>query len=637
MKKAKKENALARLGITSALVLGLSVACIPAAVAYSTEKAGSAASAASDDAAVYEKTEVVYATLAADGAPEGVYVVNQFDVDTAGEVVDYGFYESVSNLTDQAPIGFEDGRASFDVPEGVFYYQGNADASDTALPWKVEVGYFLDGAASPAEDLAGKSGALRVHVKTSPAEGVDPAFAASYMLQITFTLNGDTTRDIEAEGAVIASAGRDRTVAFTVLPGRDADCTLAAQVTDFEMAGIQIAALPYSMAMEMPDTSGMTDQMQALSDAIGQLDEGASSLADGIGLLSAGADELAGGSDEFGAGLARLNANAGSLVAASDEINAALGQVGDALGGIDLSALDKLDLEKLDEIAASLPPLLDELAAALDRLASIVDALPAEYQAAYGKLASALQNLSGELSSLDAGDVAALRAATEGTDAAASAEDLIAVYESARAVAAAYDADAFANVGRGLESLEDIDIADSLERAADLLRSFSADLRELEEQGGISGKVAEIRLLVEGLVELSEEYGSFNSGLADFAAGLDELAGSYDSLNAGVSGTASGLGRLDAGTRELASGVSQLNAATINIPDAMRSEIEALMADYDFPEFEGVSFADSRNENTRAVQFVLTTAAVELPAPEAAEEPEEEEQGVIDRFFALFS
>lgn len=636
MKKAKKENALVRLGVTSALVLGLSVACIPAAVAYSTEGAESAASAAPEGAAVYEKTEVVYATLAADGAPEGVYVVNQFDVESAGEVVDYGSYESVSNLTDQAPIGFEGGRASFKASEGVFYYQGNAGASDAVLPWKVGVSYFLDGAAVPAENLAGESGALRVQVRTTPAEGVDPAFAASYMLQITFTLNGDTTRDIEAEGAVIASAGRDRTVAFTVLPGHDADCELVAQVADFEMAGIQIAALPYSMAMEMPDASGMADQMQELSDAVSQLDAGASSLADGIGLLSAGADELAGGSDEFGAGLARLNANAGNLVAASNEINAALGQVGEALGGIDLSVLDKLDLEKIDEVAASLPPLLDELAGVLDRLASIVDALPAEYQAAYGKLASALQSLSGELSSLDAEDVAVLRAATEGTDAAASAEELIAVYESARAVSAAYDAEAFASVSRGLESLEGADIADSLERAADLLRGFSTDLRELEEQGGVSGKVAEIKLLVEGLVELSEQYGSFNGGLGQFADGLDELAGSYASLNSGVSGTSSGIGRLDAGARDLASGVSQLNAATINIPDAMRAEIEALMADYDFPEFEGVSFVDSRNENTRAVQFVLTTAAVELPAPEAAEEPEEEDQTVVDRFFALF-
>lgn len=636
MKKAKKENALAKLGVMSALVLGLSVVCIPAAVAYSTEKAVSAASGSSGESAVYEKTEVVYATLAADGAPEGVYVVNQFDVEAAGAVADYGPYESVSNLTDQAPIGLEDGRASFDVPEGVFYYQGNADAADATLPWDVDVSYLLDGEPVSAEDLAGRSGALRVHVGTTPAEGVDPAFAASYMLQITFTLDGDTTRGIEAEGAVVASAGRDRTVAFTVLPGRDADCTLAAQVTDFEMAGIQIAALPYSMAMEMPDASGMTDQMQALSDAVGQLDEGASSLADGVGLLSAGADELAGGSDELGAGLARLNANAGNLVAASDEINAALGQVGDALGGIDLSALDKLDLEKIDEIAASLPPLLDELADALDRLASIVDALPAEYRAAYGKLEAALQNLSGSLSSLDAGDVAALRAATEGTDAAASAEDLIAVYESARSVVVAYDAGAFEDIGESLESLGAFDLSGSLKQAATSIREFSDALEDFEESGGVEAAIGKFRLLVDGLVELSEQYGSFNGGLGEFAAGLDELAGSYASLNSGVSETASGIGRLDAGARELASGVSQLNAATVNIPDAMRTEIEALMADYDFPEFEGVSFTDSRNENTRAVQFVLTTAPVELPAPEAAEEPEEEEQTVIDRFFALF-
>lgn len=497
MKKAKtmkKANGFSSFGIAAALALGLSAACIPGAMAHSVERAASASSLGADEAAVYEKTEVVYATLSAAGALEDVYVVNQFDVETAGEVLDYGPYADVSNLTDQGVIGFDGEAASFDVPEGVFYYQGNVEASSAELPWKVDVDYFLDGAAVSAEELAGRSGELRVHVGTESAEGVDPAFAASYMLQINFTLDGDTTSGIEADGATVASSGRNRTVAFTVLPGRDADCTLVAQVSDFEMSGIQVAALPYSLAMEMPDTSGMTDQMQELSDAVGSLDAGAASLSEGIGSLSAGADALAAGSDEFAAGLANLSASADGLAEASGKINEALGNV---------------DFSKLNDLVG----------------------LAQQY-------------------------------------------------------------------------------------------GFSVDPDALSALAALS--------------QLSQQYDGFNAGLGEFASGIEQLAAGYAPLNSGTSDLAAGLSQLDAGAQELASGTAQLNSATIEIPSTMRAEIEALMADYDFPEFEAVSFMDLRNKSTQAVQFVLTTAPIELPEPEAVDEPEEEEATVLDRLLALF-
>ena len=100
---------------------------------------------------------------------------------------------------------------------------------------------------------------------------------------------------------------------------------------------------------------------------------------------------------------------------------------------------------------------------------------------------------------------------------------------------------------------------------------------------------------------------------------------------------ASGVSELDEGTAEFAAGVSELNSATIDLPETMRTEIEAMMADYTFPEFDPISFVDSRNNaNMAAVQFVLTTEAIEVPEAEPEPEAEEEEQTIVDRFFALF-
>ena len=61
-----------------------------------------------------------------------------------------------------------------------------------------------------------------------------------------------------------------------------------------------------------------------------------------------------------------------------------------------------------------------------------------------------------------------------------------------------------------------------------------------------------------------------------------------------------------------------------------------LMEDYDFPEFDPVSFVDKRNTNVTAVQFVLLTDAIEKPEPEAAEPELQPEPTMWDRFLALF-
>lgn len=55
------------------------------------------------------------------------------------------------------------------------------------------------------------------------------------MTQITFTLN-TACSDVQAEGATMAAAGENQTVAFTVLPGRNADCTLTMQAESLQHA-----------------------------------------------------------------------------------------------------------------------------------------------------------------------------------------------------------------------------------------------------------------------------------------------------------------------------------------------------------------------------------------------------------------
>ena len=67
----------------------------------------------------------------------------------------------------------------------------------------------------------------------------------------------------------------------------------------------------------------------------------------------------------------------------------------------------------------------------------------------------------------------------------------------------------------------------------------------------------------------------------------------------------------------------------------MKRQIADMTAEFDFPKFDPVSFASPQNANVEAVQFVMTTAAIEQPETPEPEEPEQE-QTIWDRFLALF-
>lgn len=111
--------------------------------------------------------------------------------------------------------------------------------------------------------------------------------------------------------------------------------------------------------------------------------------------------------------------------------------------------------------------------------------------------------------------------------------------------------------------------------------------------------------LQEGMVLLADNYGEFNEGLGLYLEG--------------VAAVAEGLGTY-------ASGMYALNSETQAIPDM----VDALLGTGDEEEEESgpVSFLSEENEDTAAVQFVLSTEGI--AAPEAEEEPAppaEEDQG----------
>lgn len=312
--------------------------------ADSTGDGEPAATDAPEDAATTPSDgpeEVIYARLDASGDPQDAYAVVALTLTEDGTATHYGRYTAVSNLTDTSPIDYRSGIVTLEADAGRYYYQGTLRSAK--MPWNIEISYTLNGSEIDPDELGGRSGELGVNINTSVNSGFDPYFTENYMLQISVTLDASLCENISTRNGTVASAGSDKTITFVVLPGGEGDVGFTADVTDFEMGGFTIAAVPYSMdsMMDMSELDGITSGIDQLTGAITQLTSGASAINDGAGALSE---------------------NSATLTDASDQIESALRQISDGLQGYDLSSMT----EGLDQLQ-QLPAAFTQVAAALSQ------------------------------------------------------------------------------------------------------------------------------------------------------------------------------------------------------------------------------------------------------------------------------
>ena len=617
-------------GIAGALVVVLAISA-PSSVALAADRASAQGAEAAQtqvqaslpaSTTVFDKTEVVYVSLDATGAARSASVVNMFDVESGGQVVDFGPYDDVLSLSEDKPLSREGQATSFSVGEGTFLYQGNV--SQPVIPWNISLSYELDGRSVSADEVAGAEGEVVIHLKTGRNEDADRAFYDSYMLQATFTLPAGTCSDVVAEQATLAMSGEDRTVAFTVLPGHDGDFTMKMNAKDFTLPAAQIVALPYTSVIEMPSADGMVDGVSELGDAVSRLASGAAQLDVGSSEFASGVGDFAAGSAQFGEGLGTLAASSDQLTEASAQVDAAFTAVSEALGQIDLSQVDEL---------AKLPGLMRNLADALDAVAGTASEVSGAYSAAYGELAGSMDAIPDGTANDD--QIEAIRQLADTTDDTAddeTVETLVSTYRAAQSARQTFaeHRDAFDAAKRNLEATAQL--SSGMSEAARLLRVIADELDASIEAGGLE----DLKSLLGGVGELAQGYGLFHQGLVSYTDGVKALASNYAQMNAGAQELSAGAGRLAQGVSAYSGGVSQLNAATIDLPQTMKDQIASMMADYDFPAFEPRSFASQDNTSTSEVQFVISTPAVEKEVVQMAEEPEVE-LSFWDRLFALFS
>ena len=190
--------------------------------------------------------ETMYVNLDYYGAKTDVSVVKGCTTNGVRSFTDYGAYEKVVNMTDsRQPTLNEDGVTwEFDGENERFYYEGVMNPDGVELPWTFDVSYKLNGVEKRAEELAGASGLVEIHVAAEPNEKASEYYKNNMVLSVIFPVDMSECYSVDAPGAQLQSIGTESVAVFMALPGESGDFTIRIGTDEYESIGVLMMMVP---------------------------------------------------------------------------------------------------------------------------------------------------------------------------------------------------------------------------------------------------------------------------------------------------------------------------------------------------------------------------------------------------------
>ena len=640
------------------------------------------------------KEEVVYINLNADGSVKEINVVNIFNLDKDGQIIDYGKYENLRNMTTTDKIGYSGETVTIDAKAGKLYYEGKLDSN--VMPWNIAIRYYMDGKEYKASDIAGKSGNLKITMKITENTNCIGNFFEGYALQASVTLDTEKCSNIKADGATVANVGSNKQLTYTILPNKGADIEITAKATDFEMSAIAINGIKLNLAIDIDDAE-IQSKIDEIIGAVNDLDEGAGDLKDGAEDLYKGTTLLNDKVGELYTGVGALNSGAtelyNGLTAITSKNKELLSGAYEAFKGL-CSASETIlntELTKNGLQAVTLTP--ETYAAVLTDLLKTMDA-DAVYNMAYNKaLAEVTAQVEAQADTLYAGYVeqnantiylayVQSQADTLYAQVAAQAvmEQLIANgYNEQQAMAYLQTPEGQALIAQAVAAMTDEQKQQIITTAvanltdeqktqikAGAVQSLTDDqktqikngyieqtMKSKEVTDQITAAVAAANTAAASVTELKgqldnyslfyEGLKSYTSAVSDTASGANTLKINMDTLYANVGTLKTSVGELNDGvkslfdgTTELKNGTGEFVKETAGIETEVSGKIDSMITEATGSDVEVTSFVSEKNTNVDSVQFVIQTEAIEVAEVVNAEPVVEEQLNFWQKLLRLF-
>lgn len=640
------------------------------------------------------KEEVVYINLNADGSVKEINVVNIFDLDENGQIIDYGKYESLRNMTTTDQIGYSGETVTIDAKAGKLYYEGKLD--NNVMPWNIAIRYYMDGKEYSASEIAGKSGALKITMKITENEGCIGNFFEGYALQSTVMLDTKKCSNIMADGATVANVGSDKQLTYTILPNKGADIEITANVTNFEMSAIAINGIKLNLAIEIDDAE-IQSKIDEIIGAVSDLDEGATDLNDGakelydgtgtlnekVGELYTGVGKLTSGAGELSSGLAEITSKNKELLdgayaafeglcSASETIlNAELTKNGlptvtltpetyatvltDLLKSMNADSVYTMVYNKaLAEVTAQVNANADAIYAGyVEQNADAIYLTYVQSQADTLYAQVAAQAVLEQLVANGYTEEQAMAYLQTAEGQATVAQAVAAMIEEQKqqiittAVANLTDEQKAGIKAGAVESLTDEqkeqikngyieqmmkskEVTDQITAAVSAANSAAASVAELK------GQLDNYSLFYEGLKDYTSAVSDAASGAKDLKINMDTLYANVGTLKTSVGDLNDGVKELFDGTTELKNGTGEFLRETDGIESEVSGEIDSMISSATGSDVELTSFVSENNTNIKSVQFVIQTEAIEIAETVDVEPVVEEKLNFWQKLLRLF-
>lgn len=370
-----------------------------------------------------DKDESVYLISDANGNVNKTIVVDHLkNKDKKDTLEDASNLSDIENVKGKEKFTQSGDKLTWQAGGKDIYYQGTATAEP---PVTQKVTYYLDGKEISPEDLAGKSGKVKIRFDytntTSYTETVngEKQTVSVPFAAVTGLVLGDGFENIEVTNGKAEVSDSSSVVLGYALPGLkdslgikegdlDGDVNIpeymemTADVKNFSMPAAMTFVVNASdyVSTDGIDTSDLDDMINDLKDASTQLQDGSKTLAEGTDTLSDGLSTLQSKLGTFASGVGTLQSGLKTYTDGVSTLSGGLNTLGNSTGAL-VSGADKLN-SGAGQLASGSATLKDGLKSYTDG-ANQLNAGINELGSKSGTLVSGVSKLSKGTSALNAG------------------------------------------------------------------------------------------------------------------------------------------------------------------------------------------------------------------------------------------
>lgn len=571
------------------------------------------------------KEETIYVFTDASGSQNQVLVNEKLkNVSGYDSIEDVTTLKDIVNLTgdEEFTTGSND-SITWKAAGNDITYRGTTDKE---MPVTMKVTYYLDDKEIAPEDLAGKSGKVRIRFdytnnekRTITANGKTREAYVPFTVVTGMLLSNDNFYNIEVENGKVTETGNGNMVIGIVMPGlKDSlnltfdDEELDIDIPDYFEVTADAVDFELDMIMSMATSSILADvdfddiDLDDLNESMDDLKDATSELIDGTKELQDGTQELQDNMPDLDEGVEDLNNGAEELLVGAQRVHEGAGTLGEGIYKLS----DSVEKQVVPGVAA-LSSGAKQVSDGVNQLATTINGMGASIQEAKnGVIAQANAGLAAN---------AELTAAAGTTVTMDNIDDVMSAFKEQRTQAAAYlqysDQEAcIAAIMQAQGCTQDEAVAvysalyaagdvaaitqyaaafrngvqsgiDSLDAAIETLSSVKSQVAgAIASLDGVAAQLSgndsaeSLKALTEGAAQVSEGMAQLQTSIGTFDENeIDAVIESgNETICSGLYKLKDGADQLSSGTRDLRNGCRDLKDGTQELRDSANDLIDGV-------------------------------------------------------------